>query len=95
MQLHCIITGKVQGVMFRDFIQRKARGLSISGMVKNRSDGSVEVIALGEEKNLCKLLELLHKGPILTRMKNRIDNISAEWSSEPTQNFKDFKIIYE
>jgi acylphosphatase len=93
MQLHCIITGKVQGVMFRDFVQRKARSLSISGSVKNQTDGSVEVVAQGEEENLRKLLELLYKGPILTRMINHVDNIKIEWS-EPTQNFNDFKIIY-
>ena len=93
MQLHCIITGRVQGVMFRDFAQRKARGLDISGTVKNQPDGSVEIMALGEEKSLRTLLELLHKGPILTRMINRIDNVDTEWS-EATQNFNDFKIIY-
>lgn len=92
-QLHCIITGRVQGVMFRDFAQRKARSLNIGGTVKNQSDGSVKVVALGEEKNLNKLLELLHKGPILTRIKNRVESIHIEWS-EPTQSFNGFKIIY-
>ena len=93
MQLHCIITGRVQGVMFRDFVQRKARSLNIGGTVENQSDGSVEVVAQGEEKNLYKLLELLHKGPILTRIRNHVDSIRAEWS-EPKKNFNDFKIIY-
>ena len=94
MQLRCIITGRVQGVMFRDFVQRKARNLSISGTVKNQSDGSVEVVAQGEEKNLRKLLELLHKGPILTRMINHIDSVRTEWI-ESKKNFNNFKIIYE
>ena len=93
MQLHCIITGRVQGVMFRDFVQRKARSLNISGTVKNQSDGSVEVVALGEEKNLRKLLELLHKGPILTRMINHVDNVRIEWS-QSIESFHNFKIIY-
>ena len=92
MQLHYIITGRVQGVMFRDFVQRKAQNLNISGTVKNQPDGSVEVVAQGEEKNLHKLLELLHKGPMITRIINRVDNIKAEWS-QPIESFYDFKII--
>ena len=93
VQLHCIIRGKVQGVMFRDFVQRKAQRLDIVGTVENKKDGSVEVFAKGEEEGLQKLLALLHTGPILTRIINRVDNVSAKWG-ESTQDFSDFRIIY-
>ena len=57
MQLFSTIRGRVQGVMFRDFIQRKAQSLSLVGTVQNRPDASVEVVAVGEEENLKKLFE--------------------------------------
>ncbi|OGI90232.1 hypothetical protein A2911_02410 [Candidatus Nomurabacteria bacterium RIFCSPLOWO2_01_FULL_40_15] len=92
-QLHSVVTGEVQGVMFRDFVQRKARSLGIVGTVKNQPNGSVEVIAVGEKERLEELLKMMHKGPLLTRIRNRVDGISIEWG-ESTQNFYDFKIIY-
>ena len=91
--LRCIIKGKVQGVMFRDFVKRKAQNLNIVGTVENQSDGSVEVVAVGEKENLQKLLEFLHKGPFLTRIKMQIDRVEEKFY-EPTQNFSKFEIIY-
>jgi acylphosphatase len=92
-QLECIVRGRVQGVMFRDFVKRRAQGLDIVGTVENRPDGSVKVIAVGLEDNLKKLLELLQKGPILTRIKTHIDAVEVEWG-KPTQDFSGFEIIY-
>jgi len=93
MELFCIIRGRVQGVMFRDFVQRKAQGLNIVGTVENKLDGSVEVFAQGEEENLQKLLELMHKGPLLTRIKIKIESVDVKFS-ETTKSFSIFKIIY-
>lgn len=92
-ELNCIVKGRVQGVMFRDFVQRKAQSLGIVGTVENKMDGSVEVIAMGEEEKLKKFLEFLSKGPFLTRIKLRIDSVEAKFS-EPIKNFSDFQIIY-
>lgn len=92
-QVNCVIRGRVQGVMFRDFVQRKARGLDIVGTVQNQQDGSVLIVAVGEEDKLKKLLELLHKGPLLTIMRHQIDTVEATWS-EPTDIFSSFEILY-
>jgi acylphosphatase len=92
-QFECIVRGRVQGVMFRDFVKIKAQGLDIVGTVENQPDGSVKVIAVGLEDNLKKLLELLQKGPILTRMQTHIDAVEAKWN-EPTQDFSSFEIFY-
>ena len=83
------IIGKVQMVMFRDFIVRHARALGLQGIVENLSDGSVEVIAQGREDKLEKLIEYLHKGPFLART-IRVD---VEWR-EPVEDFEGFTIIY-
>ena len=88
-EIRCKITGKVQMVMYRDFVQRKARGLNISGTVENREDRSVEVVAQGTEENLQKLIEYLHKGPFLAR----VARVDVEWR-ESVETFQGFKIIY-
>lgn len=88
-QIECIITGRVQLVMFRDFAQRKARKLGISGMVENFPDGSVKVVAQGSEGNLLELVSYLKKGSMLAK----VENVSVAWA-EPMDSFEDFKIIY-
>ena len=47
-----IVSGRVQGVMYRDFAARTAKKLSVVGEVENQKDGTVKVVAQGEEKNL-------------------------------------------
>lgn len=93
MQLVCVVKGRVQGVMFRDFVQRKARGLDIVGTVQNQPDGSVFVVATGEEEKLKKLLEFLHKGPLLTMIRHKIDTVETTWGN-PIENFSGFEILY-
>ncbi len=88
-EIQCKISGRVQTVMFRDFVQRKARGLSLAGTVENKEDGSVCVIAQGDEETLNKLIEHMHKGPFLARVL-RVDVI---WR-EPSQKFQNFQILY-
>jgi len=88
-RLECNITGRVQMVMFRDFTRRKAIGLGITGTVQNLNDGSVQVVAEGEEEKLHELLTLLHKGPTFAR----VDGLKEDWM-EPTREFSDFSITY-
>lgn len=60
-QLHINYRGFVQGVGFRYTTQRIASNLSLTGWVRNLSDGSVEILAEGDEKSLeqmcCKIEE--------------------------------------
>ena len=88
-RLACRITGRVQLVMFRDFTRRKAKARNIVGTVKNELDGSVSVVAEGEEKALQALLRSLARGPFLAR----VDDIEVAWS-EPQGTEKDFTIVY-
>ena len=60
--LLALVNGKVQGVGFRYFVCRQARGLNLSGWVRNRPDGKVEVLAEGEQSELGSGLLLLGKG---------------------------------
>jgi len=57
------IRGRVQGVGFRDFAQRTAAQLSVSGYARNLDDGRVEVYAVGTPELLSELAGLLWTGP--------------------------------
>ncbi|MFO7689553.1 MAG: acylphosphatase [Cryobacterium sp.] len=60
---HAIVRGQVQGVGFRYFTQRQARRLGLTGFVRNRLDGSVEVAVQGPPAAVATLLRWLHAGP--------------------------------
>ena len=57
------ITGRVQGVGFRESMCAVAQALQVTGWVRNRADGSVEAIAQGEEDDIERLLAWSHNGP--------------------------------
>jgi len=61
--IRLIVSGRVQGVFFRDFTKRKALSLGIRGFVRNLPDGSVEAVAQGPELKVSQLVEFCRKGP--------------------------------
>lgn len=62
-QIFLTIMGRVQGVFFRVETQKEALRLQLKGYVKNNPDGSVTVLAQGEEDKLQQLIEWCKKGP--------------------------------
>ncbi len=65
-----VVSGHVQGVGFRRFVQRKARDLGLSGHAANLPDVGVEVLADGEAAALDHLERWLRRGPPLARVTN-------------------------
>ena len=63
-----IVSGRVQGVCFRVWTQEQARALGLSGWVRNRRDGSVEILACGDEAALDDLAALCRQGPPAARV---------------------------
>ena len=61
--IHLIISGRVQGVFFRDNTRRKAIQLGLKGYAKNLRDGTVEVVAEGDESKIDELIEFIRKNP--------------------------------
>lgn len=57
------ISGKVQNVWYRHWTQQQARELSLSGWVRNRSDGRVEAVISGEPAAVEEMLKRFHVGP--------------------------------
>ena len=60
---HLVIHGRVQGVYFRDSMRQLARRSSVTGWVRNRSDGSVEAIVQGKPDAVEKMIKWAHRGP--------------------------------
>ena len=88
-RLECQVYGRVQMVMFRDFVTRKAQSRGIVGTVKNNPDGTVSVVAQGSEDKLKELLSLIRRGSFLSR----VDRVEEYWL-EPLGKFKSFDILY-
>jgi acylphosphatase len=88
-RLEATITGRVQMVMYRDYAQRKASKLGLVGTVQNLDDGSVAVVAEGDEEKLEDFIKYLNKGSILSKVKN----VRITWG-EVSGEFSQFKIVY-
>jgi acylphosphatase len=71
------VSGRVQGVYFRMFTQKKARHLDIKGCVRNLPDGRVEIIAEADHASIEQLIKWCHKGPITARV-DHVDIIELE-----------------
>ena len=81
------IIGRVQGVFFRDSTQRKATGLGLTGSAINLADGSVRVIAQGNEAEINELLNWLQVGPEMSVVE-RVDEVDIGDDLE----FNDFSV---
>lgn len=64
-----LIVGKVQGVFFREWTVSRAREYGVSGYVRNRTDGGVEVFVQGEENAVERFTARLHEGPPAAKVK--------------------------
>jgi acylphosphatase len=74
-----IIAGRVQGVGYRDWMEREANRLGVQGWVRNRRDGTVEALVAGEEAAVQSLLSACRRGPLLAR----VTEITEEFADPP------------
>jgi acylphosphatase len=68
-----IVSGRVQGVGFRNFVEHIAGKIGVHGFVRNRREGSVEVYAIGDHEQLKNLRVALEKGPIMSHVSGVIE----------------------
>jgi acylphosphatase len=74
IRVRVIVTGRVQGVWFRDSCRDQARRESVSGFARNRADGTVEVELEGAEPAVERMTAWCRVGP----PRARVDSISVE-----------------
>lgn len=86
--LHAIVHGQVQGVNFRYYTLLQAQTLELCGWVRNRPDGTVEVMAEGPRAALEDLLDYVRHGPSHAR----VDRVDVEWR-EPAGKFVQFQVV--
>lgn len=86
-RLEATIYGHVQGVFFRDSTRSQAQQRDLSGWVRNEPDGSVRVVAEGDERALRALLSFLEQGPPAAR----VERVEQEWK-EARNEFSGFRV---
>ena len=83
------VSGKVQGVWYRDSTVKQAAQIGVTGWVRNMADGCVEVLACGEQSQLDALYQWLMQGPLLARVEK------VEQEAVEVQKFDDFVVRYD
>jgi acylphosphatase len=74
LQAHLTITGRVQGVGYRDWTITAANRLGLTGWVRNRIDGAVEVLIVGDDNAVGEMIDACRRGPPMAR----VDNVDIE-----------------
>jgi acylphosphatase len=82
--IHLIIHGRVQGVGYRAWAASTARGLGLTGWVRNRCDGTVEAVIAGEKAMVQRMLQACHEGSPIAKVS---DVESSPWSDEVPYDF--------
>lgn len=85
--IYARVTGRVQGVGYRISAVDEAAGLGLVGYVRNRWDGSVEVVAEGPPEALNRFVSWLHAGPPFAR----VERVDWHWQ-EPTSEYHRFEV---
>ena len=70
LQARLTITGRVQGVGYRDWAMAAARRLGLSGWVRNRTDGAVEALIVGDDRLVGQMIDACRRGPAMARVDN-------------------------
>lgn len=86
---HLWISGRVQGVGFRYYVQRTARALSLGGWVRNLPDGRVEAVFEGDEGQVRKAIKACEAGPGTAH----VDHVNVNWG-EAENGEKEFRIAF-
>jgi acylphosphatase len=87
MRVHINVEGRVQRVGFRAFVVDQAVQLGVNGWVRNRWNGTVEVVAEGDHSTLEQLIAALREGPSAAH----VTNLNLEWQAA-TGEFQQFSM---
>ncbi|MCV0400909.1 MAG: acylphosphatase [Nitrosopumilus sp.] len=88
-RIRLFVTGKVQGVFFRQTLKVMAKKNDVFGWVKNLEDGRVEAVLEGETEKVSRLIEWAHGGPANARVED-VDIRNEKFTGE----FSKFDVLY-
>ena len=88
-QIHIFVTGRVQGVFFRQSTRVIAIKNNVNGWVRNLDDGKVEIVAQGETNNVDNLADWCKTGPA----NSRVDEFELKEESI-VEEFENFEVKY-
>ena len=74
LQARLTITGRVQGVGYRHWAMTTGRRLGLTGWVRNRTDGSVEALIVGEDAAIGAMIDACRRGPAMAQ----VDTVDIE-----------------
>ncbi len=77
LRAHILVSGRVQGVFFRNSTRKKAQALGVTGWVRNRPDGQVEAVFEGEEEKVRELVDWAREGPAWAK----VDKLNISWEN--------------
>jgi acylphosphatase len=86
----CVVSGRVQGVYYRGSAQQRARQAGIVGHASNLQDGSVEVLAFGDERAVLEFIQWLWVGPSAAKVRDVIIEVLTLDSADWPQSFRTF-----
>jgi acylphosphatase len=81
-----VVSGRVQGVFFRDTCEREAHAAGVGGWVRNRWDGTVEAVFEGDPAAVDRMVTWCHRGP------SRATVTSVEVTDEPPEGTQSFRV---
>ena len=80
-KIKVLVSGRVQGIGYRAFVDYHAKKLGLKGYVKNLHDGRVEAVFQGDNKKVEKMLSLLKKHPLAIVNDIQIEKVSGEFDT--------------
>ena len=86
---HVLVSGRVQGVFFRQITSQQAQSLSVTGWVRNLEDGRVEAVFEGEKVSVEALVAFCNTGP----RGASVTDVAVTWETSKGE-FQNFSIIY-
>ena len=89
IKIHAFVYGRVQGVFYRHHLAKQAKKLGLSGWVRNRLDGRVEIIAVGPPQEINQIIKWLWQGPATAQV------TKVEIVSQKTIDKDPFKNIFK
>ncbi len=82
----CVVSGRVQGVFFRDTCRREATAAGVAGWVRNRGDGRVEAVFEGEDAAVARMIAWCRLGP------RSADVTDVTVTEEPAEGLRGFEV---